>query len=368
MINGFIYGCQKLKLAVSLARFDLLFLLDGLLSFKNVIPAARFFVKPSAEPFSQRLAAFLALSANSGFAILLSKLASFSPNETLLSLAAEKNEHFSSGLVILRHKNAGVTRFCRRLFRELAFRDFAACPDAAAAFEQHLLLASDMRLYASEQELLANIPADSDTFWAFSTDWVKTSAEQWVVDSPRDFVLTTGLTPQTRKNFVRLFAKMLFGRKIIVADWNRLAVDSEGRVAFAGVDAVYPASLEHRLFALGRGELPRDFAGLKLCLAIKKLKNYCSASEIEQIFADYVVALEPEKTFLASDQKFAGQMSLLGFKTGNLSADGKKSLNFWQRYLEKKRAAVLSGTFRISILYWGPALIAALILFILLRF
>lgn len=106
-------------------------------------------------------------------------------------------------------------------------------------------------------------PADSEAFWALPTDWIKTSAEQWIADSPRDFVLTADLTPEAGKNLVRLFAKMLFVRKIVVAGWNRLAVDTEGRVAFAGVDAVFPASCEHRLFALGRGKVPRDFAGIE---------------------------------------------------------------------------------------------------------
>lgn len=96
---------------------------------------------------------------------------------------------------------------------------------------------------------------------------------------------------------MRLFAKMLFVRKIIVSGWNRLAVDTEGRVAFAGVDAVFPASCEHRLFALGRSKAPRDFAGLKLCRAIRELKSYCPASEIENIFADYAGTVEPRKTF-----------------------------------------------------------------------
>lgn len=67
-----------------------------------------------------------------------------------------------------------------------------------------------MRLYASEQEALMNVPADSETFWALPTDWIKTSSGQWIADSPCDFVLTADLTPEAGKNFVRLFAKMLF--------------------------------------------------------------------------------------------------------------------------------------------------------------
>lgn len=156
-----------------------------------------------------------------------------------------------------------------------------------------------MRLYASEQEALTNVPADSETFWALPTDWIKTSSGQWIADSPCDFVLTADLTPEAGKNFARLFAKMLFVRKIIVSGWNRLAVDTEGRVAFVGVDAVFPASCEHRLFALGRGKAPRDFAGLKLYRAIRELKSYCPASEIENIFADYAGTVEPEKLFSA---------------------------------------------------------------------
>lgn len=113
-----------------------------------------------------------------------------------------------------------------------------------------------MRLYASDQEALTNVPADSEAFWALPTDWIKTSAEQWIADSPRDFVLTADLTPEAGKNLVRLFAKMLFVRKIVVAGWNRLAVDTEGRVAFAGVDAVFPASCEHRLLLWGAVKRP----------------------------------------------------------------------------------------------------------------
>lgn len=91
-------------------------------------------------------------------------------------------------------------------------------------------------------------------------------------------------------------------------------------------------------------------------------------SEIENIFADYAGTVEPEKTFLAPGEKFVSQMNLLGFKTGRLSAVEKKSPNFWPRYLDKKRSTAPVGTFKTSILYWGPALIAALILFMLFRF
>ena len=242
MINRFVYSCQKLKLAVGLARFDLLFLLDGLSSFKDVITPARFFVKPSAEPFPRRLESFLAVPRNDGLTVLLSELAALAPSGAAPLLLSEKTEHFSAGPVVLRKKSDCDSFFCRRLFHELASGDFAAWPDAAAAFDRRLLLASDMRLYASEQEALTNVPADSETFWALPTDWIKTSSGQWIADSPCDFVLTADLTPEAGKNFVRLFAKMLFVRKIIVSGWNRLAVDTEGRVAFAGVDAVFPAS------------------------------------------------------------------------------------------------------------------------------
>lgn len=368
MMNRFVYSCQKLKLAVGLARFDLLFLLDGLSSFKDVITPARFFVKPSAEPFSRRLESFLAVPRNACLTVLLSELAALAPESSAPLFLSEKTEHFPSGPVVLRKKSDCDSFFCRRLFRELASGDFAAWPDAAAAFNKRLLLASDMRLYASEQEALTNVSADSEAFWALPTDWLKTSAGQWIADSPRDFVLTADLTPEAGKNLVRLFAKMLFVRKIVVAGWNRLAVDTKGRVAFAGVDAVFPASCEHRLFALGRGKVPRDFAGLKLCRAIGELKSYCPASEIENIFADYAGTVEPEKTFLAPGEKFVSQMNLLGFKTGRLSAVEKKSPNFWPRYLDKKRSEAPAGTFKTSILYWGPALIAALILFMLFRF
>ena len=236
MINRFVYSCQKLKLAVGLARFDLLFLLDGLSSFKDVITPARFFVKPSAEPFPRRLESFLAVPRNAGLTVLLSELAALAPESSAPLFLSEKTEHFPSGPVVLRKKSDCDSFFCRRLFRELASGDFAAWPDAAAAFDKRLLLASDMRLYASDQEALTNVPADSEAFWALPTDWIKTSAEQWIADSPRDFVLTADLTPEAGKNLVRLFAKMLFVRKIVVAGWTRLAVDTEGRVAFAGVD------------------------------------------------------------------------------------------------------------------------------------
>lgn len=48
--------------------------------------------------------------------------------------------------------------------------------------------------------------------------------------------------------------------------------------------------------------------------AIRELKSYCPASEIENIFADYAGTVEPEKTFLAPGEKFVSQMNLLGLK------------------------------------------------------
>lgn len=105
MINRFVYSCQKLKLAVGLARFDLLFLLDGLSSFKDVITPARFFVKPSAEPFSRRLESFLAVSRNAGLTVLLSELAALAPESSAPLFLSEKTEHFPSGPVVLRKKS-----------------------------------------------------------------------------------------------------------------------------------------------------------------------------------------------------------------------------------------------------------------------
>lgn len=94
MMNRFVYSCQKLKLAVGLARFDLLFLLDGLSSFKDVITPARFFVKPSAEPFPRRLESFLAVPRNAGLTVLLSELAALAPGELRAAFFVGKNRTF----------------------------------------------------------------------------------------------------------------------------------------------------------------------------------------------------------------------------------------------------------------------------------
>ena len=160
-----------------------------------------------------------------------------------------------------------------------------------------------------------NLSLDSDICWSLSTDWIKTSADSWVVDSPQDFYLTANLTPETGKNLVKLFAELLFDKKIIISGWDRIAVDSLGRIAFAGVDAVYPASYEHRLFALGKGKQPKNYVGLRLYSELTELQNYCSPTEIEQIFADYVDTVQPEQNFFKPAKKLITQDGF-GFPIG----------------------------------------------------
>lgn len=364
ILSRLVYNYKKFRLAARLARFDLLFLLDGSVVFKDVIMPARFFVKPSSKAFSGRLETFAAASSDSYAVLFLSEMSALAFRSSKFpGSLPDRNRLRPAGTVVLKEKASGDSLFYHRLFGELAAVDFSAFPDAPAALEKRLCLSEDMRLYASEQEDVMNLSPDSHSVGILRTNWVQTSARRWVVDSSQDFELTAGLTPDVGKNLAHLFARLLFVKEVIVAGWSEIAVDSGGRVSFAGVDAVYPASYEHRLFALGRGECPRDFAGFKLRYALEKLKSNCPEALINEIFAEYASSVQPKKTFL----KKSGKTVTAEYFPLPEKENKEKNPGFWTRYIRQKNKIHAIRKEKNMLFYWGPAFLVALILFMLLH-
>lgn len=365
MINRLTYLYQKFKLSILLARYDLLFLTENLISFKKVIKPAKVFVKHSKLSASERLEQFLQAYQSSIPNIIVSELAALAfAKSGVFFCRKEKEQNYTAGTSVLQKAYASTQKqFFQKLIQEIYEKDFSEYQDGLSDFQNRFDETEDMRLYAAQREDVLKFTTASSDIIPLQTDWVKTTKEEWIVDSQEAFTTTSKLNLEAGQKLAKLFAKQLFEKGFFVLGFNQVAIDSQARIAFTEVDSVHKVSDEHCLALLHNRPLPQDIISCKLKYARAQLAQICSESSVKKAFEPYVKNYQKKTIFLPQDQEVSETMN-------NYYAEKKEEnpQSFWSRHIERKYAKANKQTNKISILYWGPALIVGIILFVLMRF
>ncbi len=359
MINRLTFFIQKLKLSITLARNDLLCLVDGLSSFSEVIKLVRPFVKKSSQPLQQRVESLLSDTKNSLPSIYITELA---------ALALDRSGVFFDGFAKEQNFVAGTSVLCQacpfanqkfylKLLSEIYDQDFAQYPNAFGDFLERLSIRQDMRLWADKNDDLLKSSA-----LPLQTNWVKTSKQQWIIDSPEPFRLSADLPEEEHRNLAVFFAKELFEKGSFVFGFRQAAIDLQNRVAITDADSICKASYEHCLAVLGRGAFPLDDISVKLQYALRELKYLCSDSIVDEAIKTYADKFKKKNTFLPPNKDLSEYLS------NNYAEEKEKPhQSFWSKQAEKKRTPIPQAFSKASLLYWGPALIVGMILFALIH-
>lgn len=359
---------NKQKLALKLARFDLLFLVNDLSYFKLVIKPASLFVKPSPLSIPQRIQNFLNSSPGYLPDLLVSEFSSiaFSQKKLFFYLPSLPSSFEAGSVLVKENIELRDSSFYLSLFKGMLITDFPQFLPAFSFFTKRLDLVSDRRLYAAELDNLLTQSTDSQKFLPLQINWIKTSSEELYLDLSSNIELTTILDEQSQRNFAELFFNHLFEKSIFISYWENVAVDSSGRVAMIDFDYIYSASEELKQFALDINRNPQSFEEQKLAYALKLLESYCPLVNLNELLVSYQAGAVKATPFLSHQSGFLNQLSKQGVYFGLENAPNleQPQSSLIQRLLSTQNKKPESN----MLFFWGPALITALILFILWRF
>lgn len=372
MLNRLRYFFKKQKLAVALARCDLLFLLDGLVSFKSIIKPAAFFVKPSPLPIPCRLRDFLA--SQKGFMpdLLVPELSALACSRGGVPFVlTEEEKAFPAGTVMIRENpELCDTVFYVQLLAELIRRDFPRFGTMVSNFNNRLLEAEDMRLYAAALDRLLSLSADSQGWLPIQIDWSETSAEELYIEMPYSFVLTSKLNLKAQLNLASLFAHLLFEKSVFISVWESVAVAENGLVAFVDFDRIYDAGYEEKLSVFFPSTETESLNSLKLRQAMELLRLYCPEVNLSEVFAPYRSGIGEKTPFSDYDKDFLKDLALYGYGYVSMSAEphvSNMNPSVISRLLKPKTVET-SWLNKTAVLYWGPLIIVVLVLFMLFNF
>ena len=155
MINKFLQFIKKQRLAIRLAWFDCLFVIEGLQTFSYALPLARFFRRRLSGDNIQHLHNFLIYNQNPLFFALYEEAASrqdiFAAPVYVFPVS---DKQFAGDMLYRLAAGSEDKKFYLSLFREIVRRDYPELRAQYKVFERRLDTIYDMRFRASEMELL----------------------------------------------------------------------------------------------------------------------------------------------------------------------------------------------------------------------
>lgn len=366
MINEILQFIKKTILSIKLARYDILFPFSGLRSFRSASRIARWFVVADSSPLPERICRFLKDENNIYPSLAVEEIA-LRPDVVgaNFSWTEEREEKVLEGNVLYKTSFAEKDKaFWMRLLKDMIIKDFPVLKEQYNMFEKRLNIQSDMRFYASELERLKEVSAALDYPADYEVDWIRSDKNNLYLTFNHPCRLTSNLTLSEQKNLSGLFAGMLFEQGVFVSFWREVAVNASG-VFFSDFDFVYSADENLRRFAqkYAQGKLsPKFLQEYRLVRAAGLLKKYCPDINV---FDDWKNVRQKQNSFKIGNNTD----DLLNHLTKNgVIIDMRPEVKHTSYedvagLLGKKqqRKKIFYG--KSSILYWGPLIIAAWLLF-----
>ena len=359
MINGFLQFLKKQKLAIRLAREDMLFLLYPLPVFHNTLPLSRFFIKKSPKTPAQRVTSYISMHRNE-----------------LLSLYAPAFA-LSYG-VTPPHFPEKVLKGEIELKQAIASKDYAfgeeILPELALSNpkleEEYLLgtleLNSDMRLYGAELSEIQTYVSECGGNLRVSVDWQHTSSQKLFVFFSEETKNSTELPLKAQENLAKLFFYLLYRKAYLVLDWHSVLYDSQGKVLWDDFSVIRNLDRPQQKFALKNvlGQLKaQSREDYNVNRALDLLRYYCPLVNIEEISNQMGANILSD--FKTHDEEWSKKQEL---QLQNLNAsDGysRKFISSQNLYNRLKSKPLLQTRGKNSIYYWGPLVLAAFALYFL---
>lgn len=360
MINGFLQFLKKQKLAIHLAKEDMLFLLYPLPIFHNTLFLSRFFVKKSKNAPSQRVETYVASHRNE----LLSLYAT-----TLALSYGVKPPHFPER----------VLKGDIEIKQALSSKDYSLgeeiLPELALSNpkleEEYLLdtldLNSDMRLYGAELSEIQSYAAECGGNLRVSVDWQQTSAKKLYVIFSDEALSTTELPLKAQQNLAKIFFYLLYRKAYLVLDWHSVLYDMNGQVLWDDFSVIRNISRPQQRFALKNalGEAKaenREEYNIKRAMDL--LRFYCPQVNLEALSKQ--IGANILRDFKTHDEEWSKNQGLQIQRLN--AADGylRQTLPNENIYSRLKSKPLSGHMGKNSIYYWGPLVLAAFALYFLL--
>lgn len=367
MINEILQFIKKTILAIKLARYNLLELLSSLETFKKPALVARFFVVKSTMPLKQRLDCFLEDENNPYLYALIKEISArsdivgskFFYTEPLSPYALEGSVLFKTAA------GARDEKFWLSLFRELVIRDFPELKEQYNFFSRRLDILNDMRFYASELELLSESSAELERNCLFEVDWIRSDKEKLYLCFDEDCRFTDKLDVKAQESLSRLFAYLLFEKKLFVSFWSGVSVNAAGCAGFLDFDFIYPADENLQNFAgryIKEGAVPGTPAEYKLVRGIRLLDSFCPDIKVFKFWESYRNAGAPVRRVSTDTTGLLRHLQKSGVVVDAQTPVSHTSYDDISYLLDTGRHKKDARFRKSSILYWGPLVIAAYLL------
>lgn len=265
---------KKFNFGRLLARFDSLFIIQGVKGFELAGWLSRPLVRRSSASPEEKIAALLKEEQNPALEVIyreftgafqqwMDKLPFPEEREVLGNVCLKSSAGF---------RDAGfLWDVCRR-----AAPRYPHLPEGLPYLKKRLDLNGDMRLYASELELLQEHAASFPGSFSFDIDWIKTDRENLMVNLINSVVLTAAPSRQAAANLLSLWFGLFYEKHIFPADLEGVWVNRRQEVCPAAFDGLYPvdSSLQDFLWQhLKQGRQPKNYLEHKLVLALNRLRH-----------------------------------------------------------------------------------------------
>ena len=360
MINGFLQFLKKQKLAIHLAREDMLFLLYSLNMFQKTLLLSRFFLRKSSATPSQRVEIYINKHQNSLLSVYATTLA-LSYGVTPPHRLEEK----LTGDVDVKHAISSKDIILgEELLPQLALSN----PKLDEDYLLNMLeLNSDMRLYGAEFSEIQNYTSECKGILKLAVDWQKTTAEKLYILFSEEVKNTEKLSPQAQQNLAQMFFYLLYRKSYLILDWDSILINSRSEVFLLNFSVLRNLSKSQQAYAfqnIMNGKAPLNIEENNIKRALDLLKLYCPQADMSGLTKRYGTPILSE--FKTHDTEWAKKNTEY---YQNLEAeDGHKRVQDTRNniFLRLKSKSTLSVRGKTSIYYWWPLILAACLLYFLL--
>lgn len=369
MINKFLQFIKKQRLAILLARFDCLFVISGLQTFKYAFPWIKLFRRKRPGDKTERLRNFLMTVQNPLFFAVYEEAASRQDIFAAPVYVFPEDERQFAGDELYKRSVASEDKnFYRSLLREIVRRDYPELREQYKVFERRLDTIYDMRFLASEMELVCEAVSGFAGFCPYEVDWLKTTREKLCLSFEYPARSKRILKPREQENLSRLFAYMFFEKSLFVSYWRSLCVGDHSQVSFLDFDAVYPVTPELKKYLLRfvqNQQNPHRPEEYKLRRAIMVLQEFCPDINIFAAWDEYLNPADFSPRVRSDNDNLLAQLKNGGFDLGQyqpVELQSPEELSYLLQPQNLKKGARFRKS---SIVYWGPL---AVLFYVLLNY
>ncbi len=357
MINGFLQFLKKQKLAIQLAKEDMLFLLYPLEMFQATLPLSRFFIKKSAQSPAQRVERYIAAHHDTLLSLYATTLA--------LSYNVQPPRHTAATLKGDMEIKHALSPQDYSLGEELLPELVSSNPKLDETYLlDTLTLNSDMRLYGAELSEVQNFASECGGNLSLPIDWQHTSSDKLFVVFAEETTDSMNLPQPAQQNLAKIFFHLLYHRAYLVLDWQSILYNHHNEILWRDFSVIRNLTKEQLKYALQyalNNLLPKNADEYNIKRALDLLRFYCPQVNLAELSKQMGASLLAD--FKTHDEEWS-KKNAPHLKTLNAGDGHARTLlpnqNLYNRLKSKPLPTHLGKS---SLYYWGPLILAAFLLY-----